>query len=159
MAGIAQGLIGSIKTASASAGNLVLNSSFTSSVSGWQRNISRNTSIYKSAPASLRVDGDADFETIETLYSRTGCLTIGQAYSLSVWVKASDYNNDISVFLYAGTAAKSTSMVVTTSASWVQFKVENLVCTGNTNLLIDILAVDDAFYIDDVVAVAGSTAP
>jgi len=50
-------------------------------------------------------------------------------------------------------------MVVTTSASWVQFKVENLVCTGNTNLLIDILAVDDAFYIDDVVAVAGSTAP
>jgi hypothetical protein len=159
MVGIAQGLIGSIKTASAPAGDLVLNGSFTVNVNGWDYDVSRSTAVYNSSPASMFVSylygEDAPF----TSYSRTGVLTIGQAYSLSLWLKNGNSVGSITVLLRCGTASKQTVLSHTASGPWVNIKVENVVCAGNTNMTISIASDGELFYVDDVVAVAGTTAP
>jgi hypothetical protein len=158
MAGIAQGLIGSIKTASAPSGPLVLNGSFDTNTDGWS-SITRNTTIYRSAPASGRVEFDSNVEAYESIYTQTNCLIIGTAYSVSVWVRNPNFSQTIYVYIYAGTAYKYTSFTLSPSSSWVQFKVENLVCAGNATLQIDVFALDSNFYIDDIDAIAGSTYP
>jgi hypothetical protein len=161
MAGIVQGLISSIKTASAPAGDLVLNGSFTVNVNGWynEYDVSRSTAVYNSSPASMFVSylfgEDAPF----TSYSRTGVLTIGQAYSLSLWLKNANSFGSLTVVLQCGTASKQTVLSHTASGPWVNIKVENVVCAGNTNMTISIASDAEVFYVDDVVAVAGTTAP
>jgi len=156
VSGVVAGLIGSVKTAPS--GPLVLNGSFDTNTNGWSA-ITRNTTIYRSAPASGQVQFDGNFEAFESIYTRTSCLTIGTAYSASVWVRNENISQTIYVFLYAGTASKFTSFTLSPSTSWVQFKVENLVCAGNATLQIDVFSLDDNFYIDDIDAIVGSTYP
>jgi hypothetical protein len=159
VAGIVQGLIGSIKTASAPAGDLVLNGSFTVDVSGWFGDVSRSTAVYNSAPASMFVSYLYGEDAPYTSYSRTGVLTIGQAYSLSLWLKNANSFGSLTVVLQCGTATKQTVLSHTASGPWVNIKVENVVCAGNTNMTISVASDSEVFNVDDVVAVAGTTAP
>jgi hypothetical protein len=159
VAGIAQGLIGSITTASAPAGDLVLNGSFTVDVSGWFGDVSRDTAIFKSSPASMFVSYLYGEDPPFTSYSRTAVLTIGQAYSLSLWLKNANSVGALTVVLQCGTATKQTVLTHTASGPWVNIKVENVVCAGNTNMTISVASDSEVFNLDDVVAVAGTTAP
>jgi len=159
MVGIAQGLIGSIKTASAPAGDLVLNGSFAVDVSGWFGDVSRDTAVYYSSPASMFVSYLYGEDAPYTSYSRTGVLTIGQAYSLSLWLKNANFIGSLTVVMQCGTATKQTVLSHSASGPWVNIKVENVVCASNTNMLISVASDAEVFNVDDVVAVAGTTAP
>jgi hypothetical protein len=158
MVGCAQGLIGSIKTASAPPSDLVLNGSFTVDVSGWSGDVSGDTAVFRSSPASMFVSYLYGEDAPLTGYSRTAVLTIGQAYSLSLWLKNGNSVGSLTVVLQCGTATKQTVLSYTASGPWVNIKVENVVCAGNTNMTISIASNGEVFNVDDVSVVLGATA-
>jgi hypothetical protein len=137
--------------------NLVDNPSFTSaSIAGWTGDsVSRITSAgyYRTAPAGLVVDNpDTD---ANANYTKTNALTIGQAYSLSFWVGGPNSQTNAVTF-YAGTASKSVA-ATTSGSGWTYYKIENVVCAGNTTLSIQFNA-PFLWTIDDISVVAGVTA-
>lgn len=136
--------------------NLVLNpSATTTSTTNWTA-ASRNTSIFKTTPASwLSVYYDSS-ETQAVEYFDANMLTVGTAYSLSFWARRAIAGNNVTVRFYSGNSTEVT--VITPSASTFQyFKIENILCTGATSGGFFIDSPSD-FYIDDVAIVAGPTA-
>jgi hypothetical protein len=137
--------------------NLVDNPSFTSaSITGWTGDsVSRFTSKFKTAPASLYVDNpDAN---ANATYTKTNALTIGQTYSLSFWLGGAGNTQGAVITLYAGTASKTLTIPVRDDSTWTYYKIENVVCTTNTTLVIQIVQ-DYNWYLDDVSVTAGATA-
>jgi hypothetical protein len=158
MSGAVAGLIASVQTFTAPSGNLVLNPSFDIDVSPWQYSITRDIVTYRSAPASGKVVYDASSELAITQYTRNGSLTIGQNYSASVWVRNNLNSQSFTLALGCGTTFKYTTVTLPVSTSWVNIKVENTVCTTNTNLNLQIYGDFYDYNIDDVSLVTGATA-
>jgi hypothetical protein len=158
MSGVVAGLIASIKTATAPSGNLVLNPSFDTDVSPWQYTITRDVVTYRSAPASGKVIYDVGAELAITQYTRNSSLTIGQNYSASIWVRNNLGAQSFTLALGCGSTFKYTTVSLPVSTSWVNIKVENTVCTANTNLNLQIYGDFYDYNIDDVSVVTGATA-
>jgi len=157
MSGVVAGLIASVKSGAAAVVNLVTNGSFTiNDITGWTGDsVSRITSAgyYRTTPAGLVVDNpDTD---ANANYTKANALTIGQAYSLSFWVGGPNSQTNAVTF-YAGTASKFAAVDMP-SSGWTYYKIENVVCTGNTTLSIQFNA-PYAWTIDDISVVAGATA-
>jgi hypothetical protein len=137
--------------------NLVDNPSFTSaSITGWTGDsVSRFTPKFKTSPASLYIDNpDTD---ANAMYQKIGALTIGQSYSLSLWVGGVGNFQGAVITFYAGTASKTLTIPARDDTNWTYYKIENVVCTGNTNITIYYNSPANA-YLDDVSIVAGITA-
>ena len=141
--------------------NLVDNSDFGASIAGWEGvgNTSRDTSVFRSAPASLNTYYDGDNIPYAT-YSRNSVLTVGQRYSLSFWIKNSVTRN----FLIYFAGNRQASVSIPGSSSWQYIKVEN-VAADNAYMAITVFPLWEAnglysvpFNIDDVTVVKGATA-
>jgi len=154
MSGVFAGLIGSVKAAAVVPTNLVLNgSATTTSTTNWTA-ASRNTSIFKTTPASWMSVNYPSTETQAVEYFNANMLTVGTRYSLSFWARAIYPGFPITVTFYTGSGSTITINPSTTAFEY--FKIENQLCTAtNGGIFIDSLA---DFYIDDVAIVAGSTA-
>jgi len=159
MSGVVAGLIGSIKTAAAPSGNLVLNPSFDTDVSPWQYTITRDVVTYRSSPASGKVVYDEFSELAITQYTRNSSLTIGQNYSATIWVRNNVASQSFTMQLLCGAASKSTTVSLPVSSSWVSIKVENVTCATNTNLNLIIYGDFYDWNIDDISVITGATAP
>lgn len=159
MSGAIAGLLASLSAGSAPAPtNLVTNPSFTVNTVDWYSDsgsVSRDTVTFRSAPASLNAElGEGD---PNPYYFKSGLLTIGQVYSLSIWIRTFN-TQSFNITLNAGT---SSGNLITASQSgtapWTNYKIENVTCTGNGTLQIYIGCLY-AVYIDDVSVVLGPTA-
>ena len=158
MSGAVAGLIGSVKAASATPTNLVTNPSFTVNTVDWASddgNLTRDTTIFRSAPASLAYSGND--ASPATYYYKTNLLTIGQRYSLSIWVRSIYDQGFFTITLQAGTTFLSITPTVSASSSFTNYKIEDVLCTGNTTLQVYSVSESPA-YIDDVSVVQGATA-
>lgn len=137
--------------------NLVLNPAFTTNITGWDSlgNSQRDTTVYRSAPASLNTYFDGE-NIPYALYSRSAILTAGQRYSVSIWLRTTTSNT----FQITFSGGISSPIAVTGSTSWQNLKFENvLVSSTNLNLSIySSLTLSDTFNIDDVSVVSGATA-
>jgi hypothetical protein len=161
VSGVVAGLIGSVKSGAAPAPeNLVTNPSFTVNTADWSGNfpdaqISRNTTTFRSAPAALYYEGfDGD---PFCGYSKANLLSIGSAYSLSLYIRTSN-TQSFNIGLNAGTSSQTlTTPTQSSGTAWVNYKIENVTCAGNTTLSININSNAPAF-VDDVSVVLGSTA-
>jgi hypothetical protein len=160
MSGVVAGLIASVKSAPSAPINLVTNPSFTVNTVDWYDDypaseIIRDTSTFRSAPASLYYN---EFEgTPRCFYFKNNLLTIGSAYSLSLWIRTFN-TQSFNIVLQAGSNFQTLTTPTQTSAQgWVNYKIENVTCAGNSNLFIIINS--NAFaYLDDVSVVLGPTA-
>jgi hypothetical protein len=144
--------------------NLVLNPSFTTNADGWTLGgfgtlNFRDTSAFRSAPASLKAQASGEFYQLGTLYTRNSVLTIGQRYSLSIWIRSS---GGIPLTIRLGCGTNEATITETVPAGvFTNYKVENVLCSGNTNLYV---SVNDNYsetgfcWIDDVSVVLGPTA-
>jgi hypothetical protein len=157
---IGLGLVaGAGKTASAPV-NLVVNPSFTTnSITGWSGNeyapVVRYTETFRTAPACLNYDqGDGN---ANAMYDRASVLTIGQPYSLSIWLKTLNAQPFTITFDAGLTRQVLTTSTQSGSAPFTNYKIENITCTGATSLKI---LVESSFggFIDDVSVVQGATA-
>ena len=162
MAGIAQGLIGSIKTASGGTPtNLITNGSFSVNTNGWTflETQARDTSVFRSSPASYNT-GSSDNDGAIALYTQNGAVAAGSSYSLSLWLRNPVSAQTFSISLSLGTSTYNfTSASYSASTSWQYIKFENQLCTGNTNFSFYIYSsLSGAFNIDDVSLVLGATA-
>lgn len=159
MSGVVAGLIGSVKAAAATPTNLVLNPSFTDdSTAGWSavgdNYFSRRTTTFRTAPASLSYDNSDGEPTVS--YTRESVLTVGQRYSLSLYLLNVN-GQSYTIKLYAGTTVTTLTTSSTTPNTWVNFKIENVLCAGNTTLQVEVSCVAFGF-IDDISVVQGATA-
>lgn len=159
MSGVVAGLIGSVKAAAVTPTNLVLNPSFTDeSIAGWSGSGDvyrfRTTSLFRTAPASLQFFGVEDLPNVS--YSRGSVLTVGQTYSLSLYLYAFG-TQSYTIKLYAGTTVTTLTTSLTTANNWHNFKIENVACVGNTNLRVEINC-DYEAWLDDISVVQGATA-
>jgi hypothetical protein len=154
VSGAVAGLVGSVKAAAAAPTNLVLNgSATTTSTTNWTAG-SRNTSIFKTTPASWLSVNYEPTETQAVEYFDPNMLTVGTRYSLSFWARAIYPNYPLSVTFYTGSG--SGTLIYPSTTTFEYFKIENQLCTAtNGGIFIDSLA---NFYIDDVAIVAGATA-
>ena len=158
MSGVVAGLIGSVKAAAATPTNLVTNPSFTVNTVDWYSDdstLTRDTTIFRSAPASLAYSGND--ASPATYYYKTNLLTIGQSYSLSIWVRSIYDQGFFNITLQTGTGFTTLSTTVSASSSFTNYKIENVLCTGNTNLQV-FIASESPAYIDDISVVQGATA-
>lgn len=157
MSGVVAGLIGSVKSAAATPTNLVLNPSFTDdSTAGWSGEVfSRVTDFFRTAPASLVYSGN-DYNP-QVIYSRNSVLTVGVAYSLSIWIRTFNTQSFLIQLSVGSGGASFQTATQSQAAGWVNYKIENYVCQSNTNLAISVLS-DYSAYIDDVSVVQGATA-
>jgi hypothetical protein len=154
VSGVVAGLIGSVKSGAASPTNLITNPSFTTDLSDWGTNpeTSRVTDVFKSAPASL-YQTYSDFYTATTGFVKYDYLTVGQVYSLSIWIKGAP----LRVALRCG--VNEVEISPPTTAVFTNYKIENVLCTANGLLLVDVgSGADTSFWIDDVSVVLGATA-
>ena len=158
MSGVVAGLIGSVKSAPSGPVNLVSNPSFTTNTNGWSIGGlgDRTTSVFKSAPASLRAQGISDF--IPASASTSLVLTIGQVYSASFWIYGS--GNTVNCNFTCGTTTSSLAQIVPLTGNFINYKIENVLCTGNTfgELSFTDSTEDPVFYLDNVSVVLGATA-
>jgi hypothetical protein len=169
MSGVFAGLVASVKAGSIpEPTNLVANPSFTINGTGWIEavgNSIRDTSVFKSSPASLNTFFDGDNNPY-AYYVSTSALTVGQMYSLSLWI-----NNPIGsptrrfdVGLNCGTNGKIVKTAsISPSTTWVYVKVENVLCTGSGTFSVFVTDGEGTypaagFNIDDVSVVLGATA-
>lgn len=142
--------------------NLVLNPSFTTNANDWYLQGAlnyRDTSVFKSAPASLQVRADGEFYDANTGYSRASVLTVGQRYSLSIWVRSSG-GIPITIRLSCGSNALTLTETVP-SGVFTNYKIENVLCSGHTGLSVGIqdnYSETGFFWVDDVSVVQGATA-
>lgn len=157
MSGGVAGLIGSVKSAPSAPVNLVTNPSFTTNTNDWFTfsSISRDTTVFRSSPASLLSEaGDSD---PLAYYYKTNLLTVGQTYSLSLWIRTFT-TQSFTIHLDAGATRQTlTTAEQSSAAPWTNYKIENVTCTGNGTLQIYIGCLYSA-YIDDVSVVLGATA-
>ena len=161
MSGAVAGLIASVKAGSAPAPtNLVANPSFTTNINGWEGsgNISRDTVIFRSAPASLNTFFDGE-NIPYAQYGQASALTVGQRYSLSFWIRNTEASKTFTVQF----GASQTTRVIPASSSWQNVKFENVLATSS-GMGIIIYTTDGSypylgsFNIDDVSVVLGATA-
>lgn len=158
MSGVVAGLIGSVK-AGAAPTNLVHNPSFTVNASGWfgSYGASRDTSIFRSAPAGFSLYYNP--EDIGYINYAQNVLTVGQRYSLSFWVRNPDVSQSFNYTMYCGTnSVTANSGVLLASPDWQYLKLENVLCTANNALNIDMFPMLGLITIDDVSVVLGATA-
>jgi len=154
MSGVVAGLIGSVKSAPSAPVNLITNPSFTTNLTGWDTNAEtvRATDVFRSAPASL-YQTFSDFDVASTGYLVSNFLTVGQVYSLSIWIRGAP----LRVQLRCGT--NEATIEPPTTAVFTNYKIENVLCIGNGLLLVSVGNNQDTnFYIDDVSVVLGPTA-
>ena len=160
MSGVVAGLIASVKSAPSAPVNLVTNPSFTTNTNDWYDDfpiaeITRNTTTFRSAPASLNYSGyDGD---PFTYYYKTNLLTVGQQYSLSLWIKTFN-TQSFTIHLDAGATRQTlTTAEQSSAAAFTNYKIENVTCTTNSTLQVYVYSLYSA-YIDDVSVVLGATA-
>jgi len=160
VSGVVAGLIGSVKSGAAPAPtNLVLNPSFTTDLTGWNANPEtyRVTNVFRSAPASL-FQSSSEFYSAQTSYLRAGILTVGQVYSLSLWIRTS-YDSDFFIQLFCGANSAVITPNIALTGTFVNYKIENVLCTSNGNLTVGVgNFTDTGFWLDDVSVVLGATA-
>lgn len=159
MSGVVAGLIGSVKAAPSGPVNLVLNPSFTdNSTAGWSGSgdvyRARQTALFRTAPAGLQFFGIEDLPNVS--YSRGGVLTVGQSYSLSLYIYALGTQSYTINFTVGSTLATLTTPSKTPN-TWHNFKIENVTCVGYSDFSIQINCDYDTF-VDDVSVVQGATA-
>jgi hypothetical protein len=159
MSGVVAGLIGSVKAGSTPAPtNLVTNPSFSVNLNGWinSTNPVRDTSVFRSSPASLNTSFDGE-NSPYAYYIQDTSLTIGQRYSLSFWLRNADLSRTYQIdFLGSST----TTSLLGTSTDWQYFKFENVLATS-TQIVLAIYPTDifiGEFNLDDVSVVLGATA-
>ena len=140
--------------------NLVLNPSFTTdSITGWSgfdyAPIFRYTEDFRTAPASIYYDqGDSG---ANAMYDRASVLTIGQPYSLSLWIKTVNTQSFTITFDAGLNRQVFTTPTQSNTAPWTNYKIENITCTGATSFKIFVESSYNA-RIDDVSVVQGPTA-
>jgi hypothetical protein len=135
--------------------NLIANgSATTTNLTGWGDTI-RTTSEFNTTPASWMSFYSLSSEEYEVNYYQP-VLTVGARYSLSFWAKNVSPNT-ISVQFDTGVNFSVTNITPSTSV-WTYYKVENQLCTTNTNLSLIFKTPGNDFYIDDVAVVLGPTA-
>lgn len=162
MTGVVAGIVASVKSAVSTPTNLVLNPSFTTNADGWYLGGGlnyRDTSVYRSAPASLFAQANGEFYQLQTSYSRTNVLTIGQRYSMSIWIRSSG-GIPLNIQFLCGTT-ESTITETVPSGVFTNYKIENVLCSGNTNLYVNVYDnySETGFgWVDDVSVVQGATA-
>ena len=158
MSGAVAGLIGSLKAGSAPAPtNIVTNPSLTTALTGWEGagNSSRDTVIFRSAPASLNTYYDGD-NIPYAQYGQASAFTVGQRYSLSFWIR----NQAARTFTIDFASSSTTTATIPSSSSWQYLKFENVLATS-TFMFITIYSPGGNltdFNIDDVSVVLGATA-
>jgi len=155
VSGVVAGLIGSVKSAASAPVNLVTNPSFTTNTNDWYGNVSRNTTVFRSSPASLLSEAD-DFDP-SAQYNKSNLLTVGQPYSLSLWLRTLN-TQSFTIHLDAGATRQTlTTAEQSSAADWTNYKIENVTCTTNRTLSIFVNCLYSV-YIDDVSVVLGATA-
>lgn len=161
MSGVVAGLIASVKAGSApTPTNLVANPSFTTNINGWDGlgNSLRDTSVFRSAPASLNTFFDGDNIPYAS-YDQASALVPGQRYSLSFWIQNVEASKTFTVRF----AETQITTFIPASSSWQYVKLEN-VLTNVSFMSINIYTTDGSypylgsFNIDDVSVVLGPTA-
>jgi len=157
MSGAVAGLVGSVKAAAVAPTNLVLNGSATTTSTTNYVLGSRSTSAFRTTPASWLAGFDGGSELYVVEYYATSVLTVGSRYSVSIWAKNNAVSQDVVLQAYFGSNLLSLTQTPTTSA-WINYKIENALCSGNGNLDIFVYATDSNFYVDDITCVAGPTA-
>jgi len=158
VSGVVAGLLASVKADSAPApSNIVTNPSLTTNINGWEGsgNSTRDTVIYRSAPASLYTYFDGDNIPYAS-YSQASGLTAGQRYSLSFWIKFAT----TTTFRIEFAGSSTTTGLVTGGSSWQYLKFENvLAASASFNIAVYSASVFiGEFNIDDVAVVLGATA-
>jgi hypothetical protein len=157
MSGAVAGLIGNLKAVNAPT-NLVLNgSATTTSLTNYDWAV-RNTSIYKTAPASWKSDFDNGPEQQAFSYTGVNALTVGTRYSASLYVRNTLLQNIYLSVSFGTNVATLTQMP--TISGFMKFTLENFLCQTNGTLQIyafgDFASQD--FYVDDVIVIQGATA-
>jgi predicted outer membrane repeat protein len=158
MSGVISIVIGAAKSAAAAIftslvpngdfeqGALPAGWSFSESTSGISTTQSNSTSHSLNVKAFY--DGDSD---IAEAYYASSLLTVGERYSVSFWVygiiNANIYFGSTNAFVSGGTFG------------WSKISVLNYLCSGHTTFTLNTSGNNgSAFYIDDIVLLAGSTA-
>ena len=159
MSGVVAGLVASVKSAPSGPVNLVLNPSFTAdSIDGWSGSgnvgLARQTALFRTAPAGLQFFGIEDLPNVS--YYRGEVLTVGQSYSLSLYLQALG-EQSYTIKFYAGDTITTLTTPTKTANTWHNFKIENVSCVGNTSFIVEINSDYDT-YVDDVSVVQGATA-
>jgi len=120
------------------------------------REFYRRTDVFRTAPACFYYDGNDDNGPY-TMYDRAGVLTIGQPYSLSIWIQTINTQSFTITFDAGLNRRVLTTPTQSSTAPWTNYKIENITCTGATNLKIIVESQYNA-RIDDVSVVLGPTA-
>lgn len=100
------------------ANNIVPNGSFKYNANGWQgyqSTVTRDTSVYRTAPASLKVQPDTN--TVVAYYPAIPT-QVGAKYTFTVWVKGTPGN---SIYLLVQGTAGSSIPISTTN--WVKYQM------------------------------------
>ena len=87
-------------------------------------------------------------------------LVVGKSYSLSCWVKnESGQTEEAIVNFYCGTESRSVTQFLADGSDWTQIKIENVVCTGNTQLFVELGTFNfgGGFYFDEIIVEEGTT--
>jgi hypothetical protein len=156
MSGAAQGLIGSLKFVAfvPPVENLVTNPSLTTNLTGWEGagNNSRDTSVFRSSPASLNTYYDGD-NIPYAVYSQATGLVVGQKYSLSFWIRTITSRT----FRIDFAGSSTTTATLGALSSWQYLKFENVTATSSSlNIAVYNTSGDmQDFNIDDVEVVFG----
>jgi hypothetical protein len=158
VSGVIAGLIASVKSAPSAPVNLVTNPSFTVNTADWYSddgNLTRNTVTFRSSPAALAYSGND--ASPATYYYKTNVLTVGSRYSLSIWIKTIYPQGFFTISFQAGSSSQELNINPSDTAPFTNYKIENLLCTGNGTLQVFVTSESPA-YIDDVSVVLGATA-
>jgi hypothetical protein len=158
MSGVVAGLIASVKSTSPTPVNLVTNPSFTVNTTDWYSddgNLTRNTVTFRSSPAALAYSGND--ASPATYYYKNNLLTVGSRYSLSLWIKTIYPQGFFTISFQVGSNFQQLNISPSDTAPFTNYKIENLLCTGNGTLQVYVSSESPA-YIDDVSVVLGATA-
>lgn len=160
MSGVVQGLIGSLKTATAGytgpTGNLITNPGFEDvNIDPWFLYFGERTTAQAQTGSYSLVAG-AD-ELGYTLHYRASVLAVGFPFSLSFWIKGTTEFSLTNTIAF-GNNDSSTAINVTTS--WQQITILNRNVTGDSIMTILLYTLDYSqnFWIDNIVLQYGPTA-
>jgi hypothetical protein len=136
-------------------GTLPTGWSFSSTLSGITTNYG---STAPSPTHTLGISYDSNTDTANGSYTNSSLLTIGQAYSISFYVKTYTNGLILDYTLNFGTTTFTSSQSIGTA--WAKITVNNKVCAGNTTFTLSVSERNaNEFYIDNVALIAGTVAP
>lgn len=161
MTGCVQGLIGSLKTATAvytgPTGNLITNPGFEDvTIDTWFLYFGERTTAQAQTGSYSLVAG-ADELGYTLYYYSPNVLAVGFPFSLSFWIKGTTEFSLTNIIAF-GSNDSSTAINVTTS--WQQITILNRTATNSTSMSINLYTLDYSqnFWIDNIVLQYGPTA-